>query len=158
MVENVYWSAGEREAIQAHYERALEIVCSYYNIHRADIESRNRQGTVAEARQVLYLMLSRAGWSMVKIGAVCDRNHSTISSAMTLVHRRLRSEWELRSLVADAMREFRIIDNETALARLRAAASEIRAAAESAREYLEELETEADALIQKIAQAERVRA
>lgn len=135
-------------------EELLRIVARYYGITVEDLRSDTRVQNVAFPRQVACAVLRRAGWQLTRIGDLIGRDHSTVHHAVELVENRARCEWQTRESVEEIAREWGR-GEDGALAHLRKAVEQVRATAHEGRVSLQELEREADALLNKIAQAEK---
>src|SRR5690606_3553755 len=99
----------------------------------------------------------RAGWTLERIGGFLDRDHSSVHHAVTLIERRMGTDWTTRGAVEDIEREWKAVSGSqySALRHIRRAGEEVHASVREGRVHLQELEREADALLNKIAQAEK---
>lgn len=70
--------------------------------------ARNREAQVALARQTAMYIAREAGASTVLIGGHFKRDHTTVMHAWTLIDRKVRSNKQWESLVADIFHRSRL--------------------------------------------------
>ncbi len=57
-------------------------ILSFYNITDFELHGRSRRPQVVEARQMSWLMLQQAGYTLEQIGAIYNRDRSTVHSGI----------------------------------------------------------------------------
>ena len=90
-------------------EKIKKIVCKYYNIKVADIESAKRTSTIAYPRQVaMYLIREMTDSSLPKIGDMFGgRDHSTVKYACGKIEDEINQDPVLKETIENLKREIR---------------------------------------------------
>ncbi len=90
-------------------EKIKKIVCKYYNIKVADIESAKRTSTIAYPRQVaMYLIREMTDSSLPKIGDMFGgRDHSTVKYACGKIEDEINQDPVLKEIIENLKREIR---------------------------------------------------
>lgn len=124
------------------------LVASTFSVPASDILGGSRSMEAVEARGVLCLGLARSGWTLARIGKYVQRNHATVSQAITATQLRMASDGDFQRCVDDLLAAWSVSGDAGALVQAEAALAEVRS-------QLKELERTVDALLDKIARANR---
>jgi chromosomal replication initiator protein len=91
---------------RAQVEALLQAICEYYGISRCMLLGKNREVTVAQARQVaMYLLREDAGLSATQVGQELARDHSTVLHGHARIARALAGGDALMTVVLDSIRK-----------------------------------------------------
>ena len=83
---------------QGPMRKVLTDVCHHYKINPSEMNSARRQRRIAWPRQlIMYICSKKLGASSGEIGALLDRDHSTVLSGIKMVEKRLCFDAEFRS-------------------------------------------------------------
>ena len=90
-------------------EKIKKIVCKYYNIKVADIESAKRTNSIAFPRQVaMYLIREMTDSSFPKIGDLFGgRDHSTVKYACSKIEDEIKQDDNFRNIIDSLKNEIR---------------------------------------------------
>ena len=73
-------------------DRIFDIVCAQYGVTKEDIRSKKRNSDILRARNVsMYLIRTITDMSLVAIGRVFSRDHTTVLNSLTNVENELVS-------------------------------------------------------------------
>ena len=93
---------GDERAMVIPTDYVRRVVCcaaSLYGVAPEEIYGRGRKLQPAEARAVSMWSLRQRGWQLVAIAQAFDRDHSSVSTAVSKVGRRIRADARFREIV-----------------------------------------------------------
>lgn len=99
---------------QRESEVIIQRACDVYHVSREALLGRARDLDSAWARQVVCYALRRLKWPLADIGAVMQRDHSTVCHAIQRVERRIRASGVDREAVGIVTGEISMVSLETA--------------------------------------------
>lgn len=78
----------------------VDLAASFYGIESADIYGRTRTAKIAEARQiVMFVLRERQRRTLFEIGAILNRDHSTVHHGIETIRKRLTVDPGINALV-----------------------------------------------------------
>lgn len=131
----------------------VEIAAREYGVSPEDVLGDRRLLMTAQARQAAMVVLRRAGWTTSAIGALLNRDHSTVSTGSTMYARRVRTDPDARRMVERIEQAWRKDELHRDLWPVEQRVRQIHDLVTDGRRALQELEKEADALLAKMRQA-----
>lgn len=76
----------------------IELIQSLYGIKQEDLFGRSRKPSVAEPRQLHWLMLRKKGYTLKSIGEMYNRKHSTVYSGIKHIECLIDSDKKVREI------------------------------------------------------------
>ena len=102
------------EHVEITVDKIKATICDYFNISMADIESKSRKRSIAQARQIgMYYCRSLAGnCSLANIGAAFGgRDHATVVHACKIVNDLMSTDKTIKQYVMDIGKILKPADN-----------------------------------------------
>jgi chromosomal replication initiator protein len=97
---------GGAEPVNVTVDKIFAAVFNHYGISREEIVSPKRNKEIAAARHVtVHLIRDITDMSLPNIGKIFDRDHATIMASLKAVEKRLKTEPELQTELAEIKKE-----------------------------------------------------
>lgn len=102
LARNVLSNSVKMNKRQVTFDTIADAVCSHYNIDKALLSGKSRKREVADARQLVMMLLKKhTKMSSTNIGLKLNRNHATVLYACKTIEERISVEKDYRALVED---------------------------------------------------------
>jgi chromosomal replication initiator protein len=98
----------DAEPVSDTVDRIIDCVARHYEVSVDDIMGSSRKKDIKTARNVaMYVVRSMTGMSFPQIGAVFNRDHSTVHSNVNMIETELLSDLVLDTTINELMKEIK---------------------------------------------------